>query len=128
MQQVRVMKINENESLLTCRESLNDAKTKRGALGWDKAGGYLVTEPVGVRHGDDISITRALMWNAGTFAADAKRNDQVVNNCKVKSINAAARVRATHSSDEAVERQWSEGVALLGLACGSTSSSAWRNS
>lgn len=48
MQQVRVMKINENESLLTCRESLNDAKTKRGALGWDKAGGYLVTEPVGV--------------------------------------------------------------------------------
>lgn len=75
----------------------------------------------GVRHEGGVSALQALVRNVGTCRPDAKRAGQVGGTGKVLSIDAGRRGGATRSSDEAVERQRSEGVALSGLGLGSTS-------
>ena len=41
--QMRTMKTNANEPLMTCRKRMDDVKTRAGSLPWDKSGGNLST-------------------------------------------------------------------------------------
>ena len=77
MHQEGVKKMNKTELSLSRRESKSDVKTSERALCWDKVNGYLITELIGIRRGDSMILTQALVRNAGTFGSDVKGEAQV---------------------------------------------------
>ncbi len=68
--------MSKNKLSLSRRESENGVKTNERALCWDKFSGYLITELNGIRRGDSMILTQALMRNAGTFGSDVKGEAQ----------------------------------------------------
>lgn len=120
LRQVRIKEVNVSEPLMKCREEINDVKTRGYSLLWDKSKGNLITDLDGVRHKGGTNLILALVWNVGTYRFDAKGEVQMSGPHENESTNAKRRVGATHSSDEAYENRWSEGVALFGLTKWST--------
>jgi hypothetical protein len=75
----------------------------------------------GVRPRGGVSLVQAVMRNVGASTVDAKGELQAEGLCKEWSTEAAVRVGAAHSSEEARESGWSEGAASSGCECESTS-------
>jgi len=70
--QVRTMKTNASEPLMTCRKRRNDVETGLESLARDEPSGKPAYWLGGVRHEGGVSMVQALVWNVGTCRLDAK--------------------------------------------------------
>ena len=75
--QVRIVKTNASEPLMTCRKRRNDVKTGAGSLTRDQVQQVPADGLGGVRHEGGVSAIQALVWNVGTCRLDAKGKVQV---------------------------------------------------
>jgi hypothetical protein len=70
-------KTSESESLLTCRNLLDDIRTRAGIRSWDKSGGWSAYWPGGVRHIDDVSPVCGICVEQEKACPDAARPGRV---------------------------------------------------
>ncbi len=110
-------KTNASELLMTRRKAIYPTSKPGGVVGL----GRVQTKPVyglcGVRRGASVIPFQALSGNVGTCRLDAKGEFRRSSPPKEKSTNARHRGGAARSSDEAIERLWSEGAASFGRVC-----------
>jgi hypothetical protein len=125
--QVWTKKTNASEPLMMGRKVYQRHRNRAGCLARDRAQGKPAYCLGGVRPEGGVSLVRAALWNVGTWRADAKGEGQVGDPREAESTNAAHRGGAARSSDEALEREWSEGAASFGYGRESTSDgrSSW---
>jgi hypothetical protein len=107
-------KTNANERLMTRRKAIQLAPKPSSVID----SGQAQTKPAyglsGVRRGGRVILFQALVGNVGTCHLDVKGAIQRSGPPKEKSPKARDRGGAARSSEEAVERSWSEGAASSG--------------
>lgn len=116
-----IAKANASEPLMTCRKVYRRHRNRGVWLTRDEAQRMPADWLGGVRHEGGASAIEAVVRNVGTCRPDAKGAVQVGSPDEDLSTDAGRRGGAVRSSDEVVERRWSEGAASSGLARGSTS-------
>lgn len=77
--QVRAVKTNASEPLMTCRKHRDVHRNRVPVVGSGQARGKPADGSSGNRHEDGVSTVQALVRNVGTFRLDAKRELQVVD-------------------------------------------------
>ncbi len=77
--QVRAVKTNESEPLMTCRKRRDVHRNRAPVVGSGQTRGEPVDCSRGDRHEDGVSTAQALVRNVGTFSLDAKRELQAVD-------------------------------------------------
>jgi hypothetical protein len=85
---------------MTCRKRIDDAKTGKKSLSWDKSGGWPDCCPDGVRHEGGVTLGQALAWNVGTCRFDAKGEAQMGGPHESESTDAGHRDGAARSRVE----------------------------
>jgi hypothetical protein len=99
--QVRSEETSASESLMTCRNSLDDVETRGMVVAPGRsAGGVLEPGPRGIRLGGDVNSDQALLWNAGTCHPDVKGDVQAGDPRKGQSTDAGHRGGAVRSREE----------------------------
>jgi hypothetical protein len=98
--QVSVMEMNTSESLMRCRNRIDDVKTAEKPWSAGRDGQVAGDWPVGIRHRSGMNMTQALIRNVRTCRGDAKGEAQVGSPHKRQSTNAPHRGGRLRSSGE----------------------------
>jgi hypothetical protein len=113
--QIGVKKVSNTEPSLTCREDLNDVKSRNSSSSCDKLKGHWVTDLSGVRHRDGTILTQAQVRNVGNLSPECQGRSSSGAPRKSESTEVGRRDGPTRSSVEVCESRWSKGVGSFQL-------------
>lgn len=113
--QVRIMETNESESLMKCREEINDIKTGRQSLARDKSRDYLVIDLDGVRHEGGVNVIRALIRNVGTCRSDVKGETQMDDTIRARVPMLSTGAEPPVVAMKSVNADGAKGCVLFGV-------------
>lgn len=87
------------EPLMKSRKRIDDVETGRVSLARDESGGYLPTDPDGVRLRGGVKLQQVLAWNVGTLLMMPRENAKWQTH-EAPSTNAWVRDGSASKSEE----------------------------